>query len=145
MKRAGILRGYIPFGQSTLLRGCMNSCQLTIPPFQLWKWRTKRTYRYCFLICRSLPWTKKRFSAMRSRVYGMKKTFQTILLQYRGFFQGVWCSISFLTGLRLTMQMPTAVFFFYRPKCAPLLYSRISVCRWIRWTKCGKHFRIIRI
>ena len=29
------------------------------------------------------------FSAMRSRVYGMKKTFQTILLQYRGFFQGV--------------------------------------------------------
>ena len=26
-----------------------------------------------------------------------------------------------------------------------LLYSRISVCRWIRWTKCGKHFRIIRI
>ena len=54
-------------------------------------------------------------------------------------------SILFSHLPEFTMQMPTAVFFFYRPKCAPLLYSRISVCRWIHWTKCGKHFRIIRI
>ncbi len=102
--------------------------------------------RYCFPIYPEFTLNKETFfcDAVES-LWDEKDLFKLYFCNTGAFFRECDAVFPFQSGLRLTMQMPTAVFSFYRPKCAICCIRGISVCRWIRWTKCGKHFRIIRI